>query len=347
MPDPAGGLPWGMRVVHTTRGQVCVQIGRVQGGVLGELGIDGAFRDDGRFHPLPADVLPADATSGQSQNASCHLAGQTFTGDVAGLDRNATASENTPSSPRQDLRDISYGVLGPHAVSVTYRTDGTQPSEPVLAETGAYLIVQRASTHERVAFNEGSNGTDQLNTPRPSPVGAVTAITYRFAGKVCEESIRLKVDHPCPRPQVTPGEFRPAPPRDLHRPVHVRLQLRGRLIVSAELRFTAPFAVTSAREDYSISMPSPWHAGTTVSSVDRDVARGSTVRVTLPYPFANACGPTVPVQVLYSTNLGFGRGAGAPILIIGSATLRIPSGTRPAPPPVGVPHHHAQGSARR
>jgi hypothetical protein len=56
--DPAGGLPWGLRIVHTTRGYVCLQVGRVQGGELGELGIDGAFNDDGRFHPLPADVLP-------------------------------------------------------------------------------------------------------------------------------------------------------------------------------------------------------------------------------------------------------------------------------------------------
>src|SRR5271166_240467 len=27
-PDPAGGLPWGMRIIHTTRGLICVQIGR-------------------------------------------------------------------------------------------------------------------------------------------------------------------------------------------------------------------------------------------------------------------------------------------------------------------------------
>ncbi len=58
VPDPEGGLPWGMRIVRTTRGEVCVQIGRIQNGRLGELGIDGVFHDDGRFHPLPADVLP-------------------------------------------------------------------------------------------------------------------------------------------------------------------------------------------------------------------------------------------------------------------------------------------------
>jgi len=59
-PDPAGGLPWGMRIVHTTRGLICVQIGRLNDGQLGQLGVDGAFHDDGRFHPLPPDALPDD-----------------------------------------------------------------------------------------------------------------------------------------------------------------------------------------------------------------------------------------------------------------------------------------------
>ena len=58
VPDPAGGPPWGMRLVQTTRGLVCVQLGRVQEGVLGELGMDGAFNDDLRFHPVGPGVLP-------------------------------------------------------------------------------------------------------------------------------------------------------------------------------------------------------------------------------------------------------------------------------------------------
>lgn len=38
----------------TQRGRaICVQIGRVLGRQLGVLGTDGAFGDDGRFHPLP------------------------------------------------------------------------------------------------------------------------------------------------------------------------------------------------------------------------------------------------------------------------------------------------------
>jgi hypothetical protein len=65
VPDPAGGPPWGMRLIFTTadrrangarRGAAhwgCVQIGRIVDGQLGVLGQDGAFHDDGLFHALP------------------------------------------------------------------------------------------------------------------------------------------------------------------------------------------------------------------------------------------------------------------------------------------------------
>jgi len=65
VPDPAGGPPWGMRLIYTTADRQdpvrnhktarwgCVQIGRVVDGKLGILGQDGAFHNDGLFHELP------------------------------------------------------------------------------------------------------------------------------------------------------------------------------------------------------------------------------------------------------------------------------------------------------
>lgn len=72
VPDPAGGPPWGVRLIFASgdrhgpdghfRGASvnkdvghwgCVQIGRVVDGKLGVLGQDGAFHDDGLFHELP------------------------------------------------------------------------------------------------------------------------------------------------------------------------------------------------------------------------------------------------------------------------------------------------------
>jgi hypothetical protein len=71
VPDPAGGPPWGMRLILTAQAKRarhaegrsrsvdvahwgCVQIGRIVDGKLGVLGEDGAFHDDGLFHELPA-----------------------------------------------------------------------------------------------------------------------------------------------------------------------------------------------------------------------------------------------------------------------------------------------------
>src|SRR5579872_4709844 len=52
-PDPAGGPDWGMRVLSTSRGEGCLQLGRIVDGKLGALGQDDAFANDGRFHELP------------------------------------------------------------------------------------------------------------------------------------------------------------------------------------------------------------------------------------------------------------------------------------------------------
>ena len=51
--DPAGGPPWGLRLVHTTRGLTCLQTGRIVDGKLGVLGQDGVTGNDGRFHEMP------------------------------------------------------------------------------------------------------------------------------------------------------------------------------------------------------------------------------------------------------------------------------------------------------
>ncbi len=160
--DPQGGLPWGMRILPTTRGQVCVQVGRVADGQLGELGIDGAFGDDGRFHVLPADVLPP-GYGGAAGQVECSPAGQTMIFEDAAADRSAVrllpaefehrpvkhpgiAAKPSGVPPTQNLRALSYGLLGPHAVSVTYRTPAGLRTTPVSGPDGAFLIVEPAGS---------------------------------------------------------------------------------------------------------------------------------------------------------------------------------------------------------
>ena len=92
-----------MRLVHTTRGEICVQIGRVDGDQLGQLGIDGAFHDDGRFHPLTPNVNPEYSDPG---DISCNPAGGIRIGSWPGGDRSAApVPERTVSSRQPTICD--------------------------------------------------------------------------------------------------------------------------------------------------------------------------------------------------------------------------------------------------
>lgn len=353
--DPEGGLPWGMRIVRTTRGEVCVQIGRVEGGQLGELGIDGVFHDDGRFHPLPADVLPETSRVGVKVNdedateaVSCHLAGQVVMGEHVGVDRSAGAADGGERKrPLGELRNIYYGMLGAPAVSVSYKAGKTDRTLAVLQPLGAYLIVRRAAPKEL----QGSGG-ESLGSEGDLPASApLTAITYRLDGKLCQRGPVLPpggVEHladPCPWPHWPAA--RDVAPRDLHRPLHVRLEVANRQVTGVQLSFTAPFAVTSAKEDYVVRVPAiscnrkvaPGQSGVALGysgwSLGRDVARGSTVthRFSGRELFSGQCGGrwhlrtvsrrSVAVEAVYS------RYQGAAPVLVGSAIVRLPAGTRP------------------
>ena len=78
--DPSGGPAWGIRLVHTTRDLLCIQLGRLYRGSLGVLGLDGAFRDDGQFHPLPPDTIGR-----QPGATSCQPEGVRVSLEVSGI----------------------------------------------------------------------------------------------------------------------------------------------------------------------------------------------------------------------------------------------------------------------
>jgi hypothetical protein len=354
VPDPEGGLPWGVRIVRTTRGEVCVQIGRVENGQLGELGIDGVFHDDGRFHAIPADVLPETSRVGvkvkdedATEAVSCHLAGQVVVGAHVGVDRSAGAADGGERKrPLSRLRNIYYGMLGAPAVSVSYKAGKTGRTLAVLQPLGAYLIVRSAAGKEL----EGSGG-ESLGSEGDLPASApLTAITYRLDGKLCQRGPVLPpwgVEHladPCPEPHRPSTRY--VAPRDLRRPLHVRLQVSNRLVTAVQLSFTAPFAVTSAKEDYVVRIPAiscnrdvaPGQSGVTLGysgwSVGRDVTRGATVthRFSSLELFSGQCGGrrhlrdisrrSAVVEVLYN------KYQGAVPVLVGRAIVRLPAGKR-------------------
>lgn len=335
-PDPEGGSPWGLRLVRTTRGELCIQLGRVEHGKLGQLGIDGAFKDDGTFHPIAATNLPSYeqrlGTFAETTHTTCVLAGRAIAATDIGiarsgaLDRQSTREQKP--RPSGQLRDVYYGVLGPQAVSVSYRAGSAVRTLPVERGTGAYLLVLAAAS---AAGESGGYALGTYGDLAPSSGSPLTAITYDLGGRVCERvasappGSRALAGDRCPFPH---WRSQPAVPVDLHRPLHVSLEVSGHVVRSAKVRFTAPYAVSSARTEYNVQMPVCGGHGRKVqgyvgTGVNHDVRSGATVTVKLAAPFAQTCGRrAVTVEAVYAS-----QPAGAQT-IVGRALVHQPPGTR-------------------
>jgi len=274
-PDPDGGPPWGLRIVSTTRELGCLQVGRLVDGRIGVLGRDGAFGDDGRFHPFSAGTVgnacsPLDARGRLVSNSTRPLVPA-----IASLDGECwprAVVRGVPESSYCDdrsLRNLHFGTLGPEAESIT--VGGRRV--PLAGPEGAYLLVRRPLPSDR------SSGVGS-GSPWPSN-GPITAIHYRD-GATCEVTVRGPV-----RPCRIPGYVAPArpdvAPQDI--PVSVRLRQRRSGRWSAIVRFTAPVAITDASSSYEIRYTPPprkyrgWsHA---MYPTDRNIAQGETVTVRL------------------------------------------------------------------
>ncbi|HEX4467747.1 MAG TPA: hypothetical protein VH025_11215 [Solirubrobacteraceae bacterium] len=342
VPDPAGGLPWGVRVVHTTRGLICLQVARVQNGRLGELGIDGAFHDDGRFHPVPADALP---TSGGGafqggfsvgrQGTICQLPGESFSGDRVGVDRSAGGGAATSRKPRAWLRDIYYGALGPLALSVRYRADGVGRIQKVAGDVGAYLIVLPTTAADHV----GTAGAGISSSGSISPARPLTAIAYRANGGICENRVDRRSQH-CPSPAAlfTGRRIHPIAVRQ-QTPV-ARLEISHGVVRSASVSFVAPLAAEGAAEDYRLQVPTQRCGGAGLGFSDhtseRDIAAGERVTMRIFYPF-DVCRHVKTISVFFDE-------IGEPPVHIGAVRVAMPPGTSAGPDhsvrlPPGRPHH--------
>jgi hypothetical protein len=343
-PDPEGGLPWGMRIVHTTRGETCLQIGRVQNGQLGVLGIDGAFANDGRFHLIPVNALPRDVYHDTvfdqigSATVSCALEGKAVAGEHIGVDRSADAHLNVNHSPPAELRDLLYGLLGAHAVSVTYHFERASHTVLVAQTTGAYLIVHGFAPKEHAGSGDEALGTFGDLAPGPP----LSRISYRIGGRVCNRGPSLPpgaVSHlanPCPFPHFPHSALEPT----LHLPLQVRLATRGHTVSGLSISLIAPFTVTSAREHYTLLMLSRiCGAGTRggrsggLQSTARNMLRGERIGWHVNKPSTSGCDRhTLNVEVVYSPGEGLGR-------MIASATIHAPPGMSfAASPTPATPH---------
>lgn len=351
--DPEGGPPWGMRVVHTTRGSTCVQMGRVQDGQLGQLGIDGAYHNDGRFHPLSPDILPID--DGHA-NIDCILAGQTVMGNLPTQDRNAEwmVEPRRVKPTVRDLRSIAYGLLGPHAVSITYQTATGTHTRLVSPGSGAYMIVKPVSQPvPRIGIGEYLEGwvsghEVSPNIPNLERFSGLRAVTYRFGSLVCAIGSLPQGVKRCPAPPSTPASAY-KPTRSLHEPVHVTAVPQSPKNCSAaflldpcyraKVEFKAPYALTTAAGEYDIEAESSCHnARPNGWAISRNIKRGETVR-TLSIGYFN-CTSIDKFQVRY-LNRGFSApspGAAHESVIVGTGTLGGSNTTQPFDSTVHVDH---------
>jgi hypothetical protein len=343
--DPSGGLSWGMRVLHTTRGQVCVQVGRVTGFQLGELGTDSAFGNDGRFHPLPPDVLPP-GYGGSSGQIECAPSGGTLIAEYPNADRNAVRLlpeefHDGPGGPPKlppaaDLRTLAYGLLGPHAVSVTFRTPSGLRTKPVSGREGGFLIVEPGgyvhspSRSGQSVLGEASSRSVRVTSPSSHTRSIVSAATFRFGTTICSQGTGAPVHTRCPSASRGGRNARMGPSRNLHQKIRLTLlqqsatACRAAYLLypcyGAQLAFQAPYAVSSASTDYEIHGFAHCDAGgrpETGWALERDVKAHEAIHTTSIglFTLTPSCLAHEGFEVRYGQSFGATGPPKAPVII--------------------------------
>ncbi len=345
-PDPAGGPDWGMRVLSTTRGEGCLQFGRIVDGKLGALGQDGAFANDGRFHELPVSAFDLNScalldgkgrlftnVTADERAASAWIGvGGRLGGCVppsAGpyekglrLTRQEREHGAKPAAicSQADLRNIYYGLLGPDAQSITYVLAGQRRTLPTVGSDGAYMFVTLASAHQLLNF--ANAGTADI-----VPVdGPIKEIHYRD-GSTCHLTSKSWIggSHACTPSLPEPVGYVPAgkvpSAAAVATPIHTRVTRgrEGRYILA--ISFTARLPVTDARRVYDVQwrepdMPAGVYGGVSTNS---NIDAGQTITRTI-----GEYGPTLRAGVVHgSVTL---RQAGGPGGIEGPGSVAVPVG---------------------
>jgi hypothetical protein len=313
--DPDGGPAWGLRLTDTSRGELCPVVGRVEHGQIGALGVDGAFHNDGLFHPYAADYpnytfdgmscAPADAQGhgfvfdtwfGAPTSAS--LRGESFHGVPCFGRWNEPASIRTlhrrsgvghlkqAVCPADEVRDIYFGLLGPDARQIAYRSANGHLNTEAVGADGAYLVVLAHSPRN-------DPGTGSGPGPNNPPI---VGIAMR-SGDNCGE---LGPQHP-PRPLsdcTLKGFSAPTVSTPSHAavgsPITVAAAPRKYQPLAISVSFIARVAIHNTRSYYAVSVTDPPHndpgapsdlrcgpPGGSGSASDSDVMAGQRLKLTM------------------------------------------------------------------
>jgi hypothetical protein len=204
VPDPAGGPPWGMRLIFTSAGGHssgsaakrarwgCVQVGRVVDGELGALGRDGAFHDDGLFHELPIQPEACGSVSRSGQllrlSGSAHVETASAYQGLAGCVTEATKREQAIALPsierelavarvehdKQGVQAALDGLASYRRVAPQVKAERACPASDlrhvyfgVAGPEARSVTLTGAGVHETLAVSPGDDG-GYLVVLRPS-----------------------------------------------------------------------------------------------------------------------------------------------------------------------------------
>jgi hypothetical protein len=199
VPDPDGSGPaWGIKTYRVQGGKTCFQVGREQAGRIGAVGAYGSFGNDGRFHPFTfSDVgfgtcVPNDAHQHAFDNVAYANAPASASGEPcptfphgfpsrmsAQARAHLTAQTHAADCQARNQRLVAFGLLGPDATSVTYRTGHGTATTRTRGPDGAYLIVERVNPAICGTQCEYASGSGP--TAMKLPIGLIAKITYRHA----------------------------------------------------------------------------------------------------------------------------------------------------------------------
>ncbi len=306
--DPEGGPRWGLRILRTTRGEVCVTPGRVQDGVIGVLGRDGAFGNDGRLHPFARDyIAPGSCALSDADGHAFLSIGLVGLPSSALLAPEATTAaggcrvDNPPPAnrkllcPTHALRDVYFGLLGPRATSVTYtdvhgiiRTMRTEQPD------GAYLVV--------LPYRGGLQGNASIGTG----LSELPFLSVSYTGGY---TCRVSQAHPCQPVGYHPAAAASLTAAQLRAPVDVRVvrahrycnSKDGEIVIACNgtvphgdqpitgaepfvivnIRFTARVAITDSHSYYELAITYPKSPSCTIGGTsgptDTDIHAGQRI----------------------------------------------------------------------
>jgi len=359
--DPEGSGPaWGLKTYRVNGGMTCFQVGREEAGRIGAVGAYGSFGDDGRFHPFTfSDVgfgtcAPNDAHEHAFDNVAYANAPASASGEPcptfshgmpprvpARVKTSLTAQSHAADCQPRNQRLVAFGLLGPDATAVTYRTAHGTTTTPTHGPDGAYLIVEPVDA--RICGTQCGYAGGGGATAMKLPVGLIATITYRdapicYGPPLTNNALTLQrfthcrdVGYVAPRhPQLTEGDVaspvhaQPMPARyycnhkGIYQPTVLPIPCNGR-VPNGYVRITgggpqlmvyvswiARQPVTNVNDStYAIQITNPRRCGSGgqgQSSTQTLIRAGA--RITRAIEVPSRCAGTYQGTVVYEPSLG-------------------------------------------